>query len=362
MRKGSPGDSALTVGFVTSADELPDDMWAAGRPHATRARLTDLERDPRFDTLFALVRCHGDPVLALSAYSPRLSQWTDPAYDVASVLDLAAGADATDFCLLGGRADLRCEALRANGADERLADGAARLAIRAAQDAAAEAGRRCALLYVDDGLLHRAAVSAGVVSSAIVGHRYVIADIGTDLAGYLRQLGASRRSLVRRDLRRLGDTGLQADMCAWADVLDEAVPLIAAVKAGHRQPDLPALIRYRLTRRSADPDVECVAFAIWQDGRLTAVTIGWVYGSVLELYEVGLPGEPAQDRGLRYLEVMFYAPLRYMWSRGLRTLDLALESGHPKTLRGATGHPLAGLVLAAGRSEADSAQERASGG
>jgi hypothetical protein len=37
---------------------------------------------------------------------------------------------------------------------------------------------------------------------------------------------------------------------------------------------------------------------------------------------------------MRYLEVMFYAPLRFMRSMAIRTLDLARESSHPKGLRG----------------------------
>jgi hypothetical protein len=330
----------LKVNLVAATEELPSAVWSAAGPHATRARLTDLERDPRFDTRFAVVSSDDKPVLALPIYSPKLARWTDPAYDVSDLLE-SAGA-ATDFCLLGGRADLHCHALLTECADERLTEAAAELAIRTAREAAA--GRRCALLYVE-GLLHQAAVSVGVASSAVLGHRYVMTDVGANLAEYLSGLGSTRRNLVRRDLRRLGERAIRAEVCEWSTVLDEAAPLVAAVKSRHRRPDLPALVHYRLGRRSLDPDVTCVAFAIRAAGRLAAVTLGWTYGSTLELYEIGLADASGEDRGLHYLEAMFYAPLRFMWSHGLRTLDLALESGHPKTLRGATGHPLAGLLL-----------------
>jgi hypothetical protein len=101
----------------------------------------------------------------------------------------------------------------------------------------------------------------------------------------------------------------------------------------------------RLRRRSQDPDAASVAFGFWRSGQLSAVTLGWVHGHTLELYEVGLAAQPSADRGLRYLEVMFYAPLRFMWQNHLRTLDLALESGHPKKLRGAIGEPVVGFML-----------------
>ena len=338
--------------FVPSAEELPDSLWSMARPSTTRARLTDLERDPRFDASFVLATMDDEPVLALPAYAPLVGQWPDPGYDVPALLALANPSPATGFCLLGGRADLRCEVLRAvdpDGPDDWRLNAAAALAVATARDAAAESGRRCALLYVDadEGLLHRAAMSAGVESSKLLGDRYVIPDVGEDLPGYLSRLSGSRRGIVRRDLQKLGKAGLRAEVCDWSSVLDEGAPLIAAVKAQHQLADVPALIHHRLSRRALDPDVKCVAFATRQDGRLTAVTTGWIYGSTLELYEVGLVAEPSEDRGLRYLEVMFYAPLRFMWSLGLRSLDLALSSAYPKTLRGAVGRPLAGLLLAA---------------
>jgi hypothetical protein len=293
------------------------------------------------------VNIRGNPVLALQIYGPRLARWTDPAYDVSALLESAADAPATGFWLLGGRADLRCDALRCEGADARQVDDAAEVAVRAARDAAAASGRRCALLYADaqDGLLYRAATSVGVAFSAILGQRYVITNVGASISEYLGGLGSTRRGVVRRDLRRLDELALRAEVCDWPAVLEEAAPLVAAVKARYRQADHPALVRHRLARRSLDPDLRCVAFATREGGRLTAVTMGWAYESTLELYEIGLASQPSADRGLHYLEVMFYAPLRFMWSHGLRTLDLALESAHPKTLRGAIGLPLAGLLL-----------------
>jgi hypothetical protein len=155
--------------------------------------------DPRFDSSFVQIAMHGDPVLALPMYALQVSDWPDPNYDVPTLPGLADGTSATEFCLLGGRTDLRCTALLAHGADPRQ-------------------------------------------------------------NGYLSRLGASRHGIVRHDLRKLGEIGLRADVCDWSAVLDEAAPLIAKVKAQHCQADLPALIHYRLSRRALDPDVQCVAF------------------------------------------------------------------------------------------------------
>lgn len=345
----SAAGSGLSASLVASVDELPDAFWSAPPPDATRARLAELARDPRFDSGYVTIARQGTPVLALPMYAPQRAEWPDPHYDVPALLGLADRAPATGFCLLGGRADLRCTLLRAAGTDPAQLADAATLAVGFARGAAARSRRRCALLYVDaDGPLQQAARSVGVAGSAPLGERYVIPDVGAGLPEYLSLLGASRRGIVRRDLRKLDQLGLRAEAGDWSAVLDESAPLIARVKQQHQQADLPALVRYRLSRRALDPDVRCVAFSTRQDGRLTAVTTGWVYGSTLELYEVGLADEPAADRGLCYLEVMFYAPLRLMWSLGLRTLDLSLASARPKTLRGAEPRPLAGVLLRAG--------------
>jgi hypothetical protein len=352
----SPGGCSAGTDFaarhVTSSDDLADVLWPQppAPPHLTRGRLHDLEQDARFCVSYVEVAAYGRPVLALPCYSPCTDRWPDAAYDVSARLGLAPGLRADSFCLAGGRADFRCAALEARRAPPDVLDAAASTALRSACEAAGRDGRSTVLLYADaDGRLCREAVALGTHDPyTVLAQRYVIPDVGSGLESYLSALGRSRRSVVRRDLRDLAASGIKARPQTWETVVTEAAPLIAGVHQAHGQRDLPALALARLRRRARDPDVSGVAFAVWLAGQLIAVTVGWVYGRTLELYEVGLAAQPAADRGLRYLEVMFYAPLRFMWREGLRTLDVALESGYPKRLRGAVGRPVVGLILGSG--------------
>jgi hypothetical protein len=340
---------ALSVRLVASAAGLAAGLWPPrpAPPHLTRARLGDLERDARFTVSYAEVSAGGLPMLALPAYWPQQRHWPDAAYDAGALLGMTPGVPADSLCLVGGRADFRCAALEAADADPNLLDAAAELALGAIGRDAERARRNLALLYTPiGGRLQRAASRLWPDDRrGILGHRYLIPDVGTGLDSYLATLSAAKRSLVRRDLKSLAAAGIHAGHDTWGSVIKQAAPMVAGIHQAHGHTDLPALALARLKRRAADPDVLPVAF-VYRSGReLSAVTLGWAHGGALELYEVGLAPDPAADRGLRYLEVMFYAPLRFMWNNGLRTLDLALEAGHPKKLRGADELPVAGMIL-----------------
>jgi|ERR1022692_166492 hypothetical protein len=343
-------DDAIDVACAASVAELHDSFWehSGVSPHHTRMRLGDLERDPRFTTRYVAVRQGRHWLAAVPVYLPLSSRWPDPAYDVAAQLHLPAAAPHT-FLLIGGRADRRCGMLEVPRAAPSILDSAAIAAARTAHDMARSEGRLAALLYADDDgtRLLRAVQDLGSTQCALLGKRYVITDVGTDQRDYLAGLKSSRRSVVVRDLRDLAAAEICAVPADWEDVLPEAASLIAEIHRSYGEPDLPALARTRLRRRGQDPDAECIAFALWKAGRLQAVTLAWVYADVLELYEVGLTPGPAENRGLRYLEVMFYAPLRFMWQRGLRKLDLAMDAGRPKILRGAIGRDVLGVLLPA---------------
>lgn len=341
-------DVSLSAREFTSIDDLAEDFRAkrVTPPHLTSARLRDLERDPRFAARYVEVRSQGLPVLALPSYYPQTDRWPDPAYDVTARLGIEPHLTASSFCLIGGHADLRCAALEIEDVSPLLLDAAAECALRISGQVAAREGRVAAALYTDTGSrLFRAASALGATQRTILGHRYSIPDVGSGAGSYLSMLSSSKRGMVRRDLRDLARAGITARYVSWDSVVAEAAPLVAEVHNAHDAPDLPQLALMRLRRRAQDPDVTGVAFGVWHSGQLSAVTLGWVHGRTLELYEVGLAAQPSVDRSLRYLEVMFYAPLRFMWQSHLRTLDLALESGRPKKLRGAIEEPVAGFIL-----------------
>ena len=312
-----------------------------------RKHLLDLEADPRFEVSWVCVGTRNRPLVALPLYRPETDRWPDEAYDPDRALGTGERSSPRDWVLGGGRADLTTGLLVHPGAPASALEAAAAAAVAAAAEEAAAHRRRLALLYVgaDGGLLLNAARRVGVEAEASQGSRFVVDDVGDSLASYLEKLPSRHRSVVRRDLRDLADARLVATPVPWIDVLDDACDLIAENHERHGEADHPKLVAQRLRRWLGDEGLDCVAFALRREGVLLAATLGWSYAHVLELYELGLSWELGDRRRLAYTEMLFYAPLRLAWERGLRTLDLALAGEPAKRLRGARAIPLYGLVV-----------------
>lgn len=162
------------------------------------------------------------------------------------------------------------------------------------------------------------------------------------LAGgdHLSGLDHGRRSVVRRDLRRIRDHGLTGACVPAADLVAEAAALVAEVKLRHGVPDHPRLAALRLRAWAAAPVGRRVGFAVRDaGGALLAACFGCHHGQELELTEIGLADHP-EHRHLAYVEALFYAPLRYAERLGCTTIRMGLGSSRPKDLRGATFSPV----------------------
>lgn len=164
-------------------------------------------------------------------------------------------------------------------------------------------------------------------------------------AAYLASLRHSRRSVVVRDERELDRLGLRARTLAPSDILAEAVPLVAAVKARHGAAELAPLVEYRLDRWIRSGAGSAVAFAVRdQSGALLAVSFGRRHGDTVEMYEIGLQSD-VPSRHLGYAEVLVYAPLRYAFEHECTRLRLGCDSTHPKQLRGAEITPIWAIAM-----------------
>lgn len=335
-----------STSLIDTWRDFPEDFLdrANRSPHRTRHRLASLERDPRFETQYVVASRDGSPIVAISLAWPRHASWPDADYDPSR--QFGGSRSANDYVLVGGRSDFRCETLTVLDQSQLVSAGTLALLHRTAQVCSAR-GRRAVLMYSgDSSLLARAARSCPGTHDVEIAQRFSIDDVGGGWEDYLSRLDGRRRRVVRRDVRDIESAQMESRVTTWDEVLPWAPDSVAAVNSAYG-PSHPALVRRRLDTWSSDPDSEPVAFVCGRAGCAPdAVSLGWIYDDTLELYEVGLPPVGSPDRLLRYLEVMFYAPLRMMWTRRLRRLDLALASGKTKTLRGAVGHSLLALQLA----------------
>lgn len=295
-------------------------------------RLLQLESDRRFDTSYVCVGRGQDAIAALPVYEPQVPRWPDQAYDVGRIFG-AAGA-AHGWALLGGRADQQSAALVSATAEKNAQAAALAAVVGAAVAETRSRGRRAGAVFVDEALLD-AAVRAERARSIVVGNRAVLRRVGVDLESYVAALDADKRRKVRRDLRLLESFGIAAAELEWADVVDEVAPLIAQKEERYGNVDHPLLVADRLAQWTANPELECVAFAIRSGGRLVGASLGWTFRRTLYMYELGLSDALGEQRALAYAELGFYAPLRRVWAAGLSAIDLGLDSAYPKRRRGA---------------------------
>jgi len=338
----------VEVEIVTTVDTLPPEMWAAEnlRPQYSRRRLRDLEADRRFVTRYVMAS-QGSRVLAiLPIYDPHLDRWPDPAYDPSRYVANSSSSPRS-WTLAGGRADRASAMLVSPQLSTSLSMNVARAIIVAACGHVHSNGRCLAILHfgADSTPLYESVRDLPAAKAILISNRYVLDDIGRDLESYLGLLPQRHRGIVRRDLIAVASELCWAEPVGWGGIIEEASPLVWEIHKRYGQPDHPLLIADRLQRWETDPDCECIAFVIRRNGRLLGVTFGWIHGQVLELYEIGLAEELGPLRRLAYLELMFYAPLRFGWAHSMRSLDLAFESSRPKVLRGARLIPTYAAVL-----------------
>jgi len=273
----------------------------------------------------------------MPVYQSRISQQMYGEYNphaLAPELCRDVPTDCRSWLLIGGRRDLAAGiAVNAGLSAEAAAEVRVAVFHRAVLLARVENLFAIGLYLRDEDA---AALGALLGGDAItpVGRTATLNTSGSE-AGYLASLSSRRRNRIRRDWRRLEESGLRAAEAVPDEVLASAAPLVAANKQRYGISDHPALAAMRLRDWAASGAGRCVAFTVRdRAGQLLAVEFCCDDGRMIESYELGLrAGQPCR-RDL-YLEVVFYAPLRYAWRHGGATIELGSGSLVPKQLRGA---------------------------
>jgi hypothetical protein len=334
----------VSVVSATEAGELPPaGFWSVESIESTPQSLRQSATDSRFASWLVTASVDGVTVGLLPLYRPKGPSFSSPIFDPASVAPEVFGGRgrrADEYLLIGGHLELFAGAATAAGLD----DTSAREVVAAMVDAAYGRARAESLvpaaLYVRDKQLDGFAGTGARRPAAIVGQFASLAVAGATDEEYLACLNHGRRSVVRRDWRKLDALGLRAVVVPARDIVAEAAPLVAAVKQRHGVLDHPRLVEHRLTLWANRLPAPRLAFVVRDAaGDLLAVSFGAHRPGVLELYEIGLADDP-EVRGLAYAEVLVYAPLREAGRAGCVSVSLGMDSPTPKVLRGAQLTPV----------------------
>jgi uncharacterized protein len=258
-------------------------------------------------------------------------------YDPRRCLGLSASAGRPDLiAVLGGRAGyltgwplVRRESAQSRTGLSILLTAAARVAA----DAGADMVAAHYLPPVEATLL----ASTGLVAAdEVVPHAYgaSIALVGDRFDDQVATLPANRRSVVGRDLARFARSGQQMRVCRLADAMPFAPRLLAAVQARHGEPADEDLVTEMLRAQAELVNEQSVVIAAYDGNTPVAYSLSYAHRDTLHVRLAGLDHERAERSGA-YFITTYYAPMRYAYSAGLRTVELGTGSLRPKLLRGA---------------------------
>lgn len=336
-----------SVETLSSIDAIDGDLLrqldsGPGGGYACISRLRVLEGDARWLTSYAVVNA-GDTHMVVPMYAP-IAPLRDPRYQPESLLPERLRCNDDQWLFIGGRADLVTSILRCGSLSSvDVAEIATALRHHIAA-VAARSQRRPISFYARGSDL--TLLEAVLMPS----HRRTVATyceiaVPASLEDYVRQLRSRHRNLVRRDWRKLAELGLRSETVEWDAVIEVAAPLIAALSAQHGLPDHRRLVEHRLEMWLAFNELAPIAFAVRaDDDELVAVSFGWMFGSRLQMYEVGLTTRATVGRHEAYVEAIIYSPLRFATEHECQVLELGLEAVRPKTLRGAVTQDVEILV------------------
>ncbi|MFE2554933.1 hypothetical protein ACFXGT_02695 [Streptomyces sp. NPDC059352] len=197
----------------------------------------------------------------------------------------------------------------------------------------------------------------------------VVRPRGAGFEEHVAALPASRRSLVRRDLRRLAAGGYRSrSLTADPADLERYAPLVVQVQVRHGEElSEEGALRYLRRCLSIGSDDEgpgddgsgskkssdsvVITEVVDEKDRPAAFALGIVHGRTLHMRVFGCDYAGGHGASGEYFEATVYEPLRLALARGLDAVHLGVTSYRAKSLRGAELRPRRTLLMS--RSERD---------
>jgi predicted N-acyltransferase len=207
--------------------------------------------------------------------------------------------------------------------------------VQAAVEAARDRGAASVSFpYVDEArTLLRATLRDAGFAEFCSGWRCVF-DVPPAFADYLHQLSASRRSQVRREQRRLAESGVRFTASRLtAASASRLAPLEAQLVARHggaRTADELAAMLRALGEQMAE---RTVLFEAWAGAVLVGFTVFLRWQDRLHLANVGLDETWRTSLPL-YFGLAFYEPIAFAVDLGVRLVDYGMGSQWAKVSRG----------------------------
>ncbi|WP_347624773.1 hypothetical protein [Nonomuraea sp. B10E8] len=198
---------------------------------------------------------------------------------------------------------------------------------------AARDGRQAVLLYVPADACLQLAADVGV--GVPIGADATMSLPGCSFADWLGEFAPRRRRRIRHELKVYDAAGWRTEIVSLGAVIDEVVPLLAALQRKHGALAEPRALARLLARQEQVFGEDAIVFAGRRHGRLGAFALVYRHGHGLQVRATGFDYDLEPEAAYAYFNVVYYAPIAHAYETSARALHLGVDSLHAKVLRGA---------------------------
>ena len=305
---------------------------AAGFYTAHTWLLSD-EADPSADVSYLIARDGNSALVGgLPFYRPRVAG--NERYNLRVLLGRDDVPRSRALVLAGARSGYRCDVPVSDRLTPADASGVRTRLLREAAERAGRDDRQAVLLYVPANAYSQLAADVGG-RGAPVDSDATISLPGESFADWLGELPRKKRWSIRHELKAYDASGWRTEVVPLSAVIDDVVPLVAALQERHGALADPRALARLLARQEQAFGERAIAFVGRLHGQIGAFALVYRHGDVLEVRMAGLDYDLAPEAAYAYFNVMYYAPISHAYATGARALHLGVGSLRAKVLRGA---------------------------
>jgi predicted N-acyltransferase len=305
---------------------------AAGFYTAHTWLLSD-EADPSADVSYLIARDgNGALVGGLPYYRPRVAG--NERYNLRALLERNDVPRSRALVLAGARSGYRCDVPVSDRLSPADASGVRTRLLREAAERAGRDDRQAVLLYVPANAYSQLAADVGS-RGVPVDSDATISLPGGSFAEWLGELPKRKRKMIRHELKAYDASGWRTEVVPLGAVIDEVVPLVAALQDKHGALAEPRALARLLARQEQAFGERSIAFVGRLRGQIGAFALAYRHGDVLEMRMAGLNYDLAPEASYAFFNVTYYAPISHAYAIGARALHVGVSSLRAKVRRGA---------------------------
>lgn len=310
-----------------------DGLQSAAGFYTSHTWLLGDEADPAAEVSYLTIRDgNGALIGALPCYRPRVTG--NERYNLRALLGRADVPRSRALVLAGARSGYRCDVLVSDRLTPADASVVRTRLLREAAERAGRDDRQAVMLYLPANAYCQLAADVGG-RGVPVGADATISLPGGSFADWLGELPRKKRWSIRREVEAYDASGWRTEVVPLGTVINEVVPLLAALQHKHGALGDPRALTRLLARQEQAFGERAIVFAGRRDGKLGAFTLVYRHADGLDIRMAGQDYDLAPEASYAYFNVMYYAPIRHAYATGAAAVHLGVGSLRAKVLRGA---------------------------